>query len=191
MKAFLFLLMMTSIPGAAMAKTWGEIAFLPKEPFWDEELEIYLLGDSYNLLIFNPDKPGLDRILQFSCSLDEFGDNPDALYYDISVLFRGLGADAKAVSARPGGWGFEGQVEPVRLITPTREFSGGWSWFKYEADYLSGSPKLDGEFVWSYGDFRNVSSVRVITLGEDFTLDMGLVQGYLQGFDRKCQELLP
>ena len=115
MKAFLFILMMTSFPGAAMAKTWGEIAFLPKEPFWDEELEIYLLGDSYNLSIYNPDKPGLDRILQFSCSRDEFGDNPDALYYDISVLFRSdiqarvrfLGpppADARAHRAGDDQW---------------------------------------------------------------------------------------
>lgn len=188
----LIILIMICFPVNAYALTWGEIEFLPKEPFWDEELNMYLIGDSFNLLILDPEEPGLAKVLQLSCALDEFGDNPNALFFDVSILFRGMGADALPVATNDEDvFLFEGEPFPVRIITPAGETSGTWGWVKYEADYVSGSPPVDQPLELSYEDLKHAPWVRVIALGQDFTLDMSAVQAYFQGFERQCAEIMP
>ena len=178
-----------ALASPAEAATWGKITFSPKEAFWDEEYQEYLLDDSYELSVSNPDTFGLKKSLLFACALDEFGDDPTALRFDITILFEGTAATSLPVTAEPEEWTFQGNIHPVTIATPAGSVNENWSWFKYEADYVSGTPADFGNSGFSYQAFKAADWVRVETLGHSFTLDMALVKGYLQAFERKCGEL--
>lgn len=182
-------MLLTLLSSTAIAVTWAEIMFSPKEAFWDDELQDYLIGDSYELVVFNPDTFGLKKSLRFSCALDDFGDDPSEIYYDTSILFEGAGANVLPVTAGSGEWFSDGDIFPVRIVTPSRDFTEDWGWIRYEDDYIAGDPVDFAESGLRYGDLKNTPWVRIEVMGQTFTLETSGIQGYIQALERKCGEL--
>ena len=182
-------MLLTLLSSTAIALTWAEINFSPKEAFWSDELEDYLIGDSYELAVINPDTFGLKKSLRFSCSLDQFGDDPSAIRYDTSIVFEGTGANGLPVTAGSDEWFSDGDIYPVRIVTPSRDFTEDWDWIRYEDDYIGGNP---AGFVTSglvFGDMKNTPWIRIEVMGQTFSFETSGIQGYIQALERKCGEL--
>ena len=191
MKRFLFTATALSLilPATVHAKTWGEITFSPRESWWDAELQDYLLGDSYEVIISNPDTPGLKKSLAISCQFIDLGDGAPIFYYSTSLVFEGTAASVLPVTTTDQDDFDNRDRFEIRFSTPSSTTHEYWEWTKYEEDYIGGMPAVDVDTALTYNDLRNADWVEVETMGQTFLLDLTLVQGYLQGFDRKCGEL--
>lgn len=170
-------------PGTAFAETWGDIQFIPRESFWDEENEMYFQSDTFKLLISDLGQPNLKRTFQVSCHVNDFFDGPPELVYEISIAFEGPKEMDFVVSGET--------FEPVKIVFPGTNYSGTWGWVKFREGVVSGMPKFGADLGFTYWDVRNTSELKVEALGQVFMLNTGYLSDYFEGFERMCNQISP